>query len=548
MTTPRPSSVAALIASAATEHGGRDAIVDGDRVWTWRTLARAVDRVAARLAALGVRPGDRVAIQVPRSIEEVVATLAVARAGGVFVDVAPPATVGQLRHIVEDAGAEVLFVGARRARELAAEGEPGLLDRMRHVIVVAGAGAGAPGLTGPFIDWTELVETRPDAPAPPAPEEDPHATAALLYTSGSTGRPRGVEVTHGNLLAGARSVAGYLENEASDRILGLLPLSFDYGLSQLTTMALVGGTLVLQAVAMPGEILRTVRAQGVTGIAAVPTTWIALVRHLEAAGETLAGLRFVTSSGGAIPDGVLRAMPERLPGAAIHLMYGLTEAFRSTRLPPSLFAEKRGAIGRAVPDAEVFVVADGGRRLAAPGEVGELVHAGAFVARGYWRRPAETAARFRPCPAVAAARGRDEPVVWSGDLVRADDDGILWFVGRRDEQLKVSGYRLSPTEVEEIVAASDTVLEVVAFGRPDEALGQSVGIAVVGARSGTAAEMFDREALLGYCRGRMPAYMRPTLVRVHHGPFPRTGTGKVDRPAVIAWALSRAEDGDGDDA
>jgi acyl-CoA synthetase (AMP-forming)/AMP-acid ligase II len=352
--------------------------------------------------------------------------------------------------------------------------------------------------------------------------------------------PKGVMLSHQNLVLGARSVAQYLRIAPDDRLLSLLPLCFDYGLNQVTSAALVGASVVLQAIPMPSEIAKTIANEGVTGFAAVPPTWVQLVPYLAETRTALPSLRYVTNSGGKIPQSVLERMPEAFPGVDIVLMYGLTEAFRSTFLPPEKFATKKGAIGQAIPNAECWVV-DPDIGVCGPGQEGELVHRGALVSLGYWGRPADTAAKIRPCPQLAHLIG-DEPVVWSGDVVRIDDDGDFWFVGRRDGMIKCSGFRLSPTEVEEIAHASALVGEAVAFGVEDEALGEAVHLVVTpaafAAASAKSAEV-DIPALERYFRSHMPHYMVPRAIHVRAA-MPRTASGKIDRPQVVADCRAQA--------
>jgi acyl-CoA synthetase (AMP-forming)/AMP-acid ligase II len=354
---------------------------------------------------------------------------------------------------------------------------------------------------------------------------DPGDLAMLIYTSGSTGMPKGVMLTHRNIRLGADAVVQYLGLGEDDRLLSVLPYSFDAGLNQLTTMMLTGGTVVHQAVVMAAEIVRAARDHAVTGIAGVPPLWHMIVRYLADAPVTLRALRRVTNTGGKIAPDVLDLMPQVFPGAAIVLMYGLTEAFRSTWLHPSKFAAKKGAIGQQIPHAQVFAIrADGA--VAGPGEEGELVHAGPLVSKGYWEKPDMTAARIRPCPALRGVIG-DAPVVWSGDLVRMDADGDLWFVARMDDMIKAMGFRISPTEVEDQLAKSGIVAEVVAWGVEDAEMGQRVEVAVRFLAGGDAA------ALTAHARKTMPAYMQPRRMAEWDGPMPRTSSGKLDRQAVI---------------
>ena len=240
----------------------------------------------------------------------------------------------------------------------------------------------------------------------------------------------------------------------------------------------------------------------------------------------LPSLRRITNSGGKIPLNVLERMPAVFPGVDIVLMYGLTESFRSTWLEPRKFAAKMGAIGRAIPGAEVYVVRPEGG-IAGPGEQGELVHRGPLVSMGYWGQPDATAEKIRPCPALSEVIG-DEPVVWSGDTVRVDDDGDLWFVARADAMIKTSGFRLSPDEVEDLVCRSGLVADAVAFGVDDDDLGQVVHVAV------TALPDFDVDALTRHCRRTMPHYMVPRRFHVWTAAMPRTASGKLARPEIVA--------------
>lgn len=489
-------------------------VIDRQRRATYAEIAHASATMAAVLADMGVRRGDRVVVHLHKSIEEIVAMFAVARVGATFVNISYQWTVEQLDYVLRDSGAVVLFTDARVAKALVARTLPPGLRR----VIVNGAAPEDPRMKG----WSTLPESAP-VPEPVGIDAD---LAAILYTSGSTGPPKGVMLTHLNLLQGARSVARYLANTSADRLLSLLPFSFDYGLSQLTTMCLVGGTVVLQPVMMAADVVKTLVDEQVTGLAAVPPAWIQVVRYLVERPASLPNLRYLTNSGGKIPDDILQQMTRVFPHSKIFLMYGLTEAFRSTYLPPELFETKRGSIGRAIPNVEVYLV-DPAIGVCGPGQQGELVHRGSLISRGYWGKPEETAAKIRVCPELHDRIG-DEPVVYSGDIVRMDDDGYLWFVGRNDTMIKSSGFRISPTEVEDVVFRSGLVAEVVAFGVPHELNGQAVEVAVT-TKLGTS---IDVEGLLTYCRRHMPTYMVPQRIHSWVGELPRSGSGKIDRPQI----------------
>ena len=508
-----------LLADNLAANADAIALVDAARSVTYAELVAESEVVANYLARIGVRGGDRVIVHLRKGIDEVAAMFGAARIGAVVVNVNAQWTPAQLCYVAADSGARALITGHAALKGLAAQNLP---SAILGVLVAGGGGALAPGQDR----WSDQSATGH------APEAQPSDSdlAMIIYTSGSTGMPKGVMLSHRNIRIGARSVIDYLGLTGSDRLLSVLPYSFDAGLNQLTTMLMTGGSVVHQPVAMPTEIVRVIQDHGVTGFAGVPPLWNQVVRLLAQAPAAMPSLRLITNTGGKIPPDILERMPAVFPGVDIVLMYGLTEAFRSTYLPPDRFRTKMGAIGQAIPNAQVFVVKHG-EGLAGPGEQGELVHAGPLVSLGYWGQPDLTRQKIRPCPELAHLIG-NAPVVYSGDLVRMDADGDLWFVGRMDDMIKTSGFRLSPTEVEDLVSRSGMVCDVVAFGVEDHDLGEVVHI------TATALDGFDHAALMAHCRRTMPHYMIPRRVHLWPDAMPRTASGKLDRPAVIAGSKS----------
>lgn len=509
-------SVYRLFADNLPHRAAKIALIDADsgRSATYGQLGEQVDLLADFLVGAGVSPGDRVIVHVRKGINEVAAMLAASKIGGVVVNVNVQWTPEQLAYVAKDSEAKALIGGREALRK------PGLLPGSVQRILVMGA-EGVP-LPDGCVDATGLVPT--GASREEAVQESD--LAMIIYTSGSTGLPKGVMLSHANICIGADSVISYLQLAEDDRLLSVLPYSFDAGLNQLTTMLRTGGAVVHQPVALPSEWVRAIRTHGVTGFAGVPPLWSQVVRFLDQDRSPLPSLRRITNTGGKIAPNILERMPAVFPGVAIYLMYGLTEAFRSTYLRPEKFAQKMGSIGQAIPNAQVHVIRQGHGR-AAPGEQGELVHAGPLVSLGYWRQPELTRQKIRPCPELADLLG-DTPVVYSGDLVRVDEDGDLWFVGRMDDMIKTSGFRLSPTEVEDLVSRSGLVTDVVAFGIEDDDLGQVVHVAL------TPLGDFSESALMAHCRRVMPHYMIPRRVHTWPGAMPRTASGKLDRPRIIA--------------
>jgi acyl-CoA ligase (AMP-forming) (exosortase A-associated) len=511
-----------LLADNVSIRPEKVALIDGDRSATFAEVTAEVDRVAGYLKAQGIRPGDRVIVHLRKRIAEVTTMFAISKIGAVVVNVNAQWTLEQLGYVADDCGARLVILEPRAAKALAAAPLPRSVAR----VLVAGEAPDADGFDG----W-------PAAMAGPAGAEVPRLDtelAMIIYTSGSTGKPKGVMLSHRNIVTGARSVARYLKLREDDRLLSVLPYSFDYGLNQLTTMMLVGGTVVHQPVAMAAEIVNAMERHAITGLAAVPPLWSQIVRLLDESPRRLPALRRITNSGGKVAPNVLERMPAVFPNVDVVLMYGLTEAFRSTYLAPEQFLRKMGSIGRAIPGAEIYVVKHG-EGLAGPGEEGELVHRGPLVSLGYWGKPEVTAEKIRPCPELFSLIG-SEPVVYSGDIVRVDADGDLWFVARNDAMIKTSGFRLSPDEVEDLIYRSGLVGDAVAFGVGDEDLGEVVHVAV------TPLDGFDEGALLKHCRLTMPHYMIPRRVHVWTGAMPRTASGKLARPEIIARCRTRLAD------
>jgi acyl-CoA ligase (AMP-forming) (exosortase A-associated) len=512
-----------LVDRRASRRADSAAVTFKDRTLSYGELRLELAAFAGALRGLGLARGERVGVYLDKRIETVVSLFGSSAAGGVFVPINPLLRPKQVAHIVGDCDVRVLVTSSERLERLHDELEA--CPSVTHVIVVGERPGAEPRRTYEVLAWDDVCVAPAEALAPPVGIDVD--MAAILYTSGSTGKPKGVVLSHRNLVAGAESVSAYLENDEDDCILAALPLSFDAGFSQLTTGFWSGAHVVLVNYLVPGDVTRLCARHRVTGLTCVPPLWIQLAAESWPA-EARDGLRYFANTGGRMPRATLQKLRATFPRAKPYLMYGLTEAFRSTYLDPSEVDRRVDSIGRAIPNAEILVVRPDGTPCD-PGEQGELVHRGALVAMGYWNDAERTAERFRTAPARHRELGDSERAVWSGDLVVADEDGFLYFVSRKDEMIKTSGYRVSPTEVEEVAYDTGLVGGAVALGIDDPELGQRI-VLVVSPANGNG---LTSDMLLARLRRELPLYMVPKQVVVRRA-LPRSPNDKFDRNLLRA--------------
>jgi acyl-CoA ligase (AMP-forming) (exosortase A-associated) len=475
------------------------AIIDGQRRITYAELIQQTEYFAAKLQAGGVRHGDHIAVYLQRSIESVIALFAVWSLGAVVVIINDVLKNRQVNYIIDHSEASFLITDNRVRTSLT---EITLnADRI----------------------FTVDSEKLPDQQFNPSRVIGADL-ALLIYTSGSTGMPKGIMLSHSNLISGTHIISDYLHLTQDEILISLLPFSFDYGLNQLLTALFIGGTLVIQRSVLPADICNTLQRELVTGMGAVPMIWqqLAGVRSPFVKSQ-FPHLRYITNTGGRMPENITKLFRHIHPRLQIYLMFGLTEAFRSTYLPPDQVDVRPNSIGKAIPNVELLVLNERGE-VCKPGEEGELIHRGANIAMGYWRDPDNTAQRFRPAPFQQGKGGQPEIAVYSGDYVKTDEEGYLYFIGRKDQMIKSHGMRVSPEEIEDCIFTSNMVKHVVAFAVPFDEVKNTIIIAIVPADSGS----FSEKELSLYSKIHMPEYLRPDIVWQLEN-FPLTSSGKPDR-------------------
>ena len=504
-----------LVSITAQRTPDKCALIHKQTELSYKKLDERIQQLAKGFQGLGIQREDRVAVFLPKVPETIISLFATSLANGAFVPVNSVLKAPQVQHILNDCDVKILVTSSDRLK--------GLVEILKHC---------------PALQHVVLIDKLPENFESPVPvslmsqlkEQDiaqyhrvDNDIAAILYTSGSTGKPKGVVLSHRNIVCGAQSVSSYLEITDEDVILALLPLSFDYGMNQITTAMLMGATCVLMDYFLAGDVVKQIEKHQVTGLACVPPLWQQLMKAKWSEGATQQ-LRYFTNTGGAMPQVTLKQIRETFPNAAPYLMYGLTEAFRSTYLPPEKVDERIGSMGKAIPNAEIMVVREDGT-LCEPGEPGELVHRGPLVSLGYWNDEGKTAERFKPVPVRKNGLMLTEMAVFSGDQVKKDEDGYLYFVGRKDEMIKTSGYRVSPMEVEEACyQGAAEVAEAVACGVPDLELGQAIVLLIVIKEN---AEIEEKQ-LLGKIKKALPNFMHPKYLEIRPS-LPRNPNGKVDR-------------------
>jgi amino acid adenylation domain-containing protein len=506
-----------FLEQSARRFPDKPALTFGDRSLTYAELDAACNAMARGLLAAGLQRGDRVVIHLDNSVEAVLAVFAVLKAGGVFVVVNPTTKADKLRFIVNNSRATVLVAHARREavlHEVADERIP----IVGTIVVVGGPFPGEPPAGKQVLRFDQLVETRDGARNPDSRGIDTDL-AALIYTSGSTGTPKGVMLTHLNITSSARSITTYLENTPDDVVINVLPLSFDYGLYQVLMTFRFGGRIVLErSLTYPHALLETMVRERVTGLPIVPSM-SAILLQLDLSRYDLSSLRYITNTAAALPTEHILKIRSLLPHVKIYSMYGLTECKRVSYLPPQEIDAHPTSVGRAMPNVEAFVIDPQGNRLTTG--VGELVVRGSNVMKGYWEQPEETDRVLK----LGALPG--ERVLLTGDLFRVDEEGFLYFVGRKDDIIKTRGEKVSPREVENVLYSLTGVREAAILGVPHPVLGQAIK-AVLTVHDGIT---LDQQDVLRHCADRLEDFMVPAYVEFRSS-MPRTSTGKIDKRAL----------------
>ncbi len=414
-----------FLRDSAARHADKCYLIAGSERRTFGQVEQESDRLACELQRAGVRRGDRVAVLMDNSAELVVSVFGILKAGAVFVIINPTTKSKKLSYILNDCGVKAIVVHPALAQAIAP-----VLPETPSLSTVIWTGRPAEG--SPAGRTFEQILSEPHS-RPRDPGLIDNDLCTIIYTSGTTGSPKGVMLTHRNLVNTTWAISTYLGNVPEDVVICVLPLSFSYGLCQILAAVRIGFSVVVEkSFAYPYQILKRIAECRVTGLPGVPTIFATLLQMAPFDGLDLSALRYMTNAAAALPPAHIRRLRELFPHVAIFSMYGLTECTRVCYLDPDQLDARITSVGKAIPNEEVYIVDEQGNRVG-PSVIGELVIRGANVMRGYWGKPKETAERLREGEIPG------EKVLYAGDLFRMDEEGFLYFIGRKDDVFKCKG-------------------------------------------------------------------------------------------------------------
>jgi long-chain acyl-CoA synthetase len=509
----------------------KTALVFQGRRLTWREIDDTATRVACALHELGLARGDRVVVYLDNSVETCVAILGVLRADGIFSVVNAQTKADKLAYVLNDCRATTFIASSvqRRIWEKSLTESP----HVKHAFVVSPETSPETTKTVGTAQLHDFWRLLRDVPIKPLPEQNISCDlAAIIYTSGTTGDAKGVMLTHHSMVAAAESITTYLRNNHDDVVVDLLPMSFDYGLYQWLMVNQFGGTLILEkSFNYPSEVLQVIRDEKVTGLPVVPTI-ASLLKEYADRGVRLENVRYVTNTAAALASTHMATLRTMCPNASLYSMYGLTECKRVSYLPPEQIDRRPDSVGKAMPNMEVYIADEAGRRLPA-NTIGELVVRGAQVMKGYWEKPEATAERLKPGDVPG------EMHLWTGDAFRMDEEGYLYFVARKDDVIKSRGEKVSPKEIENVLYSLPGVLEAAAVGEPDVILGQAVR-AYIALADGF---QYATKDVLAHCSQHLEGFLIPKYVTFLLS-LPKTSSGKLTKKGLSEWARMTYLSGD----
>jgi len=505
-----------FLENSARMYPDKTALITPEGRFTYREVESLSNKIAHSLLAEGLEKGERIAIFMENSVDAVISLFGVLKAGGIFIMVNPTTKAEKLTYILNNCRASVLISSKSRYSVIKE-----VMSDVPSVNVVYLAGdVIREEISKKSYSLLEILSGNNG--------HQPHSRsididlATIIYTSGSTGNPKGVMMTHFNMVSAADSITEYLKNTPDDIILNVLPLSFDYGLYQVLMGFKMGATVILEKTFLyPYKVIDTILKENVTGFPIVPTISAILLQMEDVRKLDLSHLRYISNTAAALPPVHIQKLREFFPKTKIYSMYGLTECKRVSYLPPDQLDVRPASVGKAMPNTEVYIVDEEGKKVG-PGIVGELVVRGASVMRGYWEMPEETAQKLKP------GQYPGEMLLYTGDLFKMDEEGYLYFVARQDDIIKSRGEKVSPKEVENILYEIDGVIEAAVTGVHDDVLGEAIKAYIV---LKVGSDLTEKD-ILRFCSRHLEDFMVPKYVEFRKE-LPKTSTGKISKRGLL---------------
>ncbi len=487
-----------LLEGAVQAHSEKLAVVHNEKSISYNELFTKVNQVAFYLNELDLPKDSRIGIYSTKGIEQVIAVLAILSTDYILVPLTTLLKPEQVEYIINDCNIQCIVTDKLKLESIEE------INFHGHIISYETASKGIASFEEIFKYYNK----------PYICDISGHSNAVITYSFGLSGTPKGIVISHRNLIDSARVVSQYLKLEHNDVISGMLILNLDYGLNQIFCTLYKKATLALHRFILPEDFFNHIINDKVTVLPLMPVNISQMFdedMHRLPSAELFSGVKTITSSGGNVTAKMIKDCKDTFKQADFYSMHGLTEAFRSTYLDPAQVQIRPDSIGKAIPDVELYVINENGKECAVR-EVGELIHRGGYIYRGFWNAPEQNYLRFKSVQIlkdVVNLEGQltDEIVVATGDYVYKDEEGYLYFVSRQDDMIKTRGFRVSPYEVESVVAKNIPQIEQCAvFGLENELIEEEI-VMVYSALN----EITEKEILFEL-KKHLASYMIPSRV------------------------------------
>jgi acyl-coenzyme A synthetase/AMP-(fatty) acid ligase len=510
------NSIRSLVEIANEKVPEKVALIDKSEKLTYGEVYTKVNQLALYISGLGLPKGSRIGIYSNKNIQKVISILAVLSTDYIMVPITKLLKAEQVEHIIKDSGITCVITDEQKLKTLKETSYEGKIITVETCDKT-------------IVSFEEIYKCfGSDFSSSPKG----HDVAAITYSFASTGFPKGVVISHKNLIDGARVVNNYLQVKENDVLSGLLSFSFDYGLNQIFTSFYARATFAIYTFFTPTDFFSHIVKDKITIIGAMPVHFSLMFdedSHRLPSPSQLDNVRVITSSGANVTKSMLEQIQSYFKSAKFYSMSGHTEAFRSAYLDPSQLQIRPNSIGKAIPDVELYVINEDGEECA-PREVGQLIHRGAGIYKGFWNSQEDTDKKFKSIKILSKVidlqQGlTDEIVVATGDYVYKDEEGYLFFVSRQDDMINTAGYRINPVEIESVVYNNiEEIKECAVFGVENEKIEEEIALVYSGVKE------LAKNEIIFELKKHLPAYMIPSIIVYKQNmPIQSKNKDKIDK-------------------